>query len=48
LFSKTTEWWRVFDFTVLNGTFGQVNGVATRLFRGIGGTGAKDGFLFCP
>ena len=48
LFSKTTEWWRVFDFTVLNGTFGQVNGVAATpaSFRGIGGTGAKDGFLF--
>lgn len=25
-FAKATEWWRVFDFTVLNGTFGQVNG----------------------
>jgi Uncharacterized protein conserved in bacteria len=48
LFSKTAEWWRVFDFTVLNGTFGQVNGVAATpsSFRGIGGTGAKDGFLF--
>jgi hypothetical protein len=36
----------VFDFTVLNGTFGQVNGVAATpaSFRGIG-TGAKDGFL---
>ena len=22
LFAKATEWWRVFDFTVLNGTFG--------------------------
>lgn len=38
----------MFDFTVLNGTFGQVNGVAATpaSFRGIGGTGAKDGFLF--
>ena len=43
-FAKSTEWWRVLDFTVLNGSFGPVNGVLT--FRGTGGTGAKDGFLF--
>ena len=47
-FAKATEWWRVFDFTVLNGTFGRVNGegAASVSFRGTGGTGAKDGFLF--
>jgi len=47
-FAKSTEWWRVFDFTVLNGTFGSVNsaGDSAVSFRGIGGTGAKDGFLF--
>lgn len=47
-FAKSTEWWRVFDFTVLNGSFGQVNaeGQNALSFRGIGGTGAKDGFLF--
>ncbi|VEA40610.1 transporter gate domain-containing protein [Salmonella enterica subsp. enterica] len=33
-----------FDFTVLNGSFGHVTG--TQTFRGAGGTGAKDGFLF--
>ncbi|ENE9313131.1 hypothetical protein ABOE52_004726, partial [Enterobacter hormaechei] len=43
-FAKSTEWWRVLDFTVLNGSFGAVNGALT--FRGEGGTGAKDGFLF--
>ena len=43
-FAKSTEWWRVLDFTVLNGSFGPVNGALT--FRGEGGTGAKDGFLF--
>ena len=43
-FAKSTEWWRVLDFTVLNGGFGPVNGALT--FRGEGGTGAKDGFLF--
>ncbi|MDX6040165.1 nucleoside recognition domain-containing protein [Scandinavium lactucae] len=48
LFGKSTEWWRVFDFTVLNGSFGQVNNAGDSVvsFRGTGGTGAKDGFLF--
>ncbi|UGS39572.1 nucleoside recognition domain-containing protein [Pseudocitrobacter corydidari] len=47
-FAKSTEWWRVFDFTVLNGTFGAVNSAGQSIvsFRGTGGTGAKDGFLF--
>ena len=37
-----------FDFSVLNGSFGQLPGAngATTSFRGAGGTGAKDGFLF--
>lgn len=49
VFSGTEGWWRVFDFSVLNGSFGQIaNGAAqtTVTFRGAGGTGAKDGFLF--
>ncbi|TGC46865.1 hypothetical protein C9F03_18115, partial [Salmonella enterica subsp. enterica serovar Enteritidis] len=37
-------WGRVCDFTVLNGSFGHLTG--TQTFRGAGGTGAKDGFLF--
>lgn len=47
-FAKSTEWWRVFDFTVLNGSFGQMNtaGENALSFRGVGGVGAKDGFLF--
>lgn len=47
-FANSTQWWRVFDFTVLNGSFGQVNAVGEKAlsFRGVGGTGAKDGFLF--
>lgn len=44
VFSGSEGWWRVFDFTVLNGSFGHVTG--TQTFRGAGGTGAKDGFLF--
>ncbi|WES66989.1 nucleoside recognition domain-containing protein [Superficieibacter sp. HKU1] len=48
MFAKSTEWWRVFDFTVLNGSFGQINAAGEKAlsFRGTGGTGAKDGFLF--
>ena len=48
MFAKSTEWWRVFDFTVLNGAFGQINaaGDTAVSFRGAGGMGAKDGFLF--
>nr|WP_318384760.1 nucleoside recognition domain-containing protein [uncultured Enterobacter sp.] len=48
IFAKSTEWWRVFDFTVLNGAFGQINpaGENALSFRGSGGSGAKDGFLF--
>ncbi|POT56320.1 hypothetical protein C3432_12860 [Citrobacter amalonaticus] len=50
------EWYGVFDFTTLNGTFGRVVSkaslegdtlvTATSAFRGTGGTGAMDGFLF--
>ncbi len=50
------EWYGVFDFTTLNGAFGKVvskvslNGdeitTATSAFRGVGGHGAMDGFLF--
>ena len=50
------EWYGVFDFTTLNGAFGKVvTGVseqgdtlatATGSFRGKGGHGAMDGFLF--
>lgn len=48
MFAKSSEWWRVFDFTVLNGSFGQINAAGEKAlsFRGAGGTGAKDGFLF--
>ncbi|MNH80632.1 hypothetical protein D3C73_329790 [compost metagenome] len=49
VFAGSEGWWRVFDFTVLNGSFGHVNSVAGQAnltFRGTGGSGAKDGFLF--
>lgn len=40
---KTTEWWGVLDFTTLNGSFGKIMGST---FRGSGGSGAADGFIF--
>ncbi|MBV8043054.1 nucleoside recognition domain-containing protein [Pluralibacter sp.] len=49
VFSGSDGWWRVFDFTVLNGSFGHIaNSLdkAALTFRGTGGAGAKDGFLF--
>lgn len=53
---QSVEWWGIFDFNTLNGSFGQVAGsvqegaegvetVATN-FRGQGGSGARDGFMF--
>ncbi len=53
---KSNEWYGVFDFTTLNGSFGKVvydvkettEGVeaATTSLRGKGGSGARDGFIF--
>ncbi len=55
-FLKSNEWYGVFDFTTLNGSFGKVvyavqdsaEGVeaSTYTFRGKGGSGARDGFIF--
>ena len=52
----TNQWWGIFDFTTINGSFGKLvsgvtqNGdalnVATANFRGKGGSGAIDGFMF--
>ncbi len=47
IFAKAVGWWRFIDFTVLLGSFGSIQGAeATYVFRGAGGTGARDGFLF--
>ncbi|UJF16923.1 YjiH family protein [Vibrio sp. SS-MA-C1-2] len=53
---KSGNWYGAFDFTTLNGSFGKVvyqvqdaaEGVQTAAtsFRGKGGSGAKDGFIF--
>ncbi|UYM14565.1 nucleoside recognition domain-containing protein [Endozoicomonas euniceicola] len=41
---QSSEWYGVFDFTTLNGTFGSI--ADGFMFRGKGGSGARDGFLF--
>ncbi|OQQ09718.1 hypothetical protein BK411_03985 [Vibrio splendidus] len=53
---QSNEWYGVFDFTTLNGSFGKVaygvsetaDGIqaATTSLRGKGGSGARDGFIF--
>lgn len=53
---QSNQWYGVFDFTTLNGSFGSVvysvnetsAGIetATTSMRGNGGSGARDGFLF--
>ena len=48
IFSSSDTWLKVFDFNVLNGKFGTIPPGAEKAldFRGAGGTGARDGFLF--
>lgn len=41
---QSSEWWGILDFTTLNGTFGSLVGGGN--FRGAGGSGARDGFIF--
>ncbi len=48
IFADANNWTKVMDFTVLNGSFGSWETAAGKMasFRGSGGTGAKDGFMF--
>ena len=48
IFASSQGWLQVFDFTVLNGSFGKITleGGKAFTFRGVGGSGARDGFLF--
>lgn len=47
IFSSSDGWLRAFDFNVMNGSFGKIDGVEKAFtFRGVGGTGARDGLLF--
>lgn len=46
LFSSSDGVLRALDFNVLNGAFGTIGGDGGQNFRGAGGGGARDGFLF--
>lgn len=48
IFASAKDWTQVLDFSVLNGAFGKIAGEAgkTFTFRGAGGGGARDGFIF--
>lgn len=47
IFSSSDGWMKALDFNVLNGSFGKIEGAEKAFtFRGAGGSGAKDGFLF--
>lgn len=47
VFSRRTDWLRFFDFTTLLGAHGRIAVEAARFtFRGTGGTGAREGFMF--
>lgn len=47
IFASNKDWLGVFDFTVLNGSFGKIQGAQSAFtFRGAGGFGARDGFMF--
>jgi len=48
IFSKASGWVQIFDFTALAGKFGSIAGEGGKAFtfKGTGGVGARDGFLF--
>ena len=46
IFAKTGNWLGVFDFNVLTGNFGTMKDPAKATFQGLGGMGARSGFLF--
>lgn len=47
IFATATDWTRVLDFSVMNGSFGKIQGMEKAFtFRGINGSGARDGFMF--
>lgn len=48
IFATSKDWLQVFDFSVLNGSYGKIAGEAGKsfTFRGVGGGGARDGFMF--
>ncbi|WP_337995928.1 nucleoside recognition domain-containing protein [Oleispirillum naphthae] len=46
IFAKQQGWLSVIDFNTLNGHYGAIAATGKATFRGSGGNGARDGFLF--
>lgn len=46
MFHGVKGWQSALDFNTLNGTYGTMKDAAKATFTGMGGTGARDGFLF--
>lgn len=48
MFANAQNWTQALDFSVLNGSFGKIIGEGGKAytFRGAGGGGARDGFIF--
>lgn len=46
IFSGEKSWLAVLDFNVVNGNFGTMKEPAKATFTGMGGAGARDGYLF--
>ncbi len=46
VFAGSKGWQAALDFNAINGKFGVMKDAAKATFVGMGGTGAKDGFLF--
>lgn len=46
MFHGAKGWQSALDFNTLNGTYGTMKDAAKATFTGMGGTGARDGFLF--
>ncbi|EAX48361.1 nucleoside recognition domain protein [Thermosinus carboxydivorans Nor1] len=46
IFASAKGWISAFDFNVINGKFGTMKDAAKATFTGMGGAGARDGFLF--
>ncbi|HWR30298.1 MAG TPA: nucleoside recognition domain-containing protein [Negativicutes bacterium] len=46
IFSGEKSWLSVFDFNIVNGNFGTMKDPAKATFTGMGGAGARDGYLF--
>lgn len=46
IFANSKGWVTALDFNTVNGQFGTMKDAAKATFYGIGGVGAKDGFLF--